>query len=270
MSAPQLGPGDLAIAASLLTLPALASAWWRLGLLKPLLISAARMGLQLLLAGWLLTHLLALDSPVWVLAVLLAMLLFAAREAVARQKLPFAGAWSLAIALAATAATLVLTLGTALFTHLRPDPWFEARVLIPLGGMILGNVLTAVALATHSLNELAVREARSIEARLALGASFSEAIAPITRRTLTQALMPTINSMAATGLVFLPGMMTGQILAGVEPMLAVRYRLLIMFLLAGGATCAALIAVRMGAWRLSDERGRLRLDHLRRDSTPRR
>lgn len=263
MNAPDLGFTDLAIAAGLLAVPAAASAWWRLGLLRPLGWSALRMVLQLGAAGWLLTWMLDLASPLWVLALLTLMTGFAAREATGRQARPFAGQWSLAIAFVSTAAALLLALGAALLTAVRPDPWFQARVLIPLGGMILGNSLTAVALSSHALTELVEREARSVEARLALGDAFGRAVAPLARRALAQALMPTINAMAATGLVFLPGMMTGQILAGVAPMLAVKYQLLIMLLLAGASTTGALLSVRLAVWRLGDERGRLRLDHLR-------
>lgn len=266
MNVPQLGPADLGLAACLLALPALASAWWKLGLLRPLATAALRMGLQLSAAGYILTWLLDLASPLWVAAVLMLMVLFATREAVGRQDTRFRGWGSHRIALAATATALVAALGTALLTAVRPVPWFEARVLIPLAGMILGNSLTAIALVSHSLSDLARREARAIEARLALGDSFQTAFTPLARRALTQALMPIINNMAATGLVFLPGVMTGQILAGVEPLLAVKYQILIMFLLAGGTSSGALVALRLTIRRLADRRGRLRLDRLQ---TPR-
>jgi putative ABC transport system permease protein len=85
---------------------------------------------------------------------------------------------------------------------------------------------------------------------------------PVTRAALRNALMPIVNSMAATGLVSLPGMMTGQILAGVEPVQAVKYQLLIMFLIAGGTGLGALAAILGGVQRLTDRRHRLRLDRL--------
>jgi len=85
---------------------------------------------------------------------------------------------------------------------------------------------------------------------------------PFTRKALTSGFMPIINAMAATGIVSLPGMMTGQILAGVEPTQAVRYQLLIMFLIGGATGLGVLMAVLSGVWRLSDDRHRLRLDRL--------
>src|SRR3546814_4670290 len=97
---------------------------------------------------------------------------------------------------------------------------------------------------------------------LCLGATRRRALLPVARQALTTALMPIINSLAATGLVSLPGMMTGQILAGVEPMEAVKYQLMIMFLIAGGTTLGAVTAVFAGLHRLTDNRDRLRLDRL--------
>jgi putative ABC transport system permease protein len=84
----------------------------------------------------------------------------------------------------------------------------------------------------------------------------------VVREALRTGLLPTINSMSAIGLVFIPGMMTGQILAGVAPMDAVKYQLLVMFLIAGGTALGVVGAVLAGSYRLSDARHRLRLDRL--------
>ena len=95
-----------------------------------------------------------------------------------------------------------------------------------------------------------------------LGATRQAAAAPVTREALRSALMPVINSMAATGVVSLPGMMTGQILGGVPPVEAVKYQILVMFLIAGGTGLGAVTAVLGGLYRLTDGRHRLRLDRL--------
>jgi putative ABC transport system permease protein len=128
--------------------------------------------------------------------------------------------------------------------------------------MILGNTMTGVALGLQSLTAGAVSNRGAIEAQLALGATRTEALRRTARGALRVALIPIINSMSATGLVALPGMMTGQILSGIEPMEAVKYQLLISFLIAGGTGLGALVAVLSGARRLSDNRHRLRLDRL--------
>src|SRR4029077_4456516 len=105
---------------------------------------------------------------------------------------------------------------------------------IPLLGMILGNCMTGIALGLNTLTTSLMLRRASVEAQLMLGATRWDAAAPVTRNALRSALMPTINSMSATGLVSLPGMMTGQILSGVPPVEAVKYQILVMFLIAGG------------------------------------
>ena len=150
----------------------------------------------------------------------------------------------------------------ALTTQIRPEPWYDARVALPLMGMILGNTMTGVALGVDRLLTAAVDTRVSIEARLALGHDRAEALGGVVREALRSGLIPTINSMSAIGVVFIPGMMTGQILAGVAPMEAVKYQLLIMFLIAGGTAFGVLGAVLIGSRRLSDSRHRLRLDRI--------
>ena len=150
----------------------------------------------------------------------------------------------------------------ALSTQVRPDPWYDPRYVLPILGMILGNTMTGISLGLHTLTTGAVRRKAAIEARIALGAERLNAFLPVAREALKSALMPIINSMSATGLVALPGMMTGQILAGVEPVQAVKYQLLIMFLIAGGTGLGSVAAVLAGVYRLTDDRHRLRLDRL--------
>ena len=190
------------------------------------------------------------------------MVLFAGREVMARQKRRLTGWW--AYGLGTTAMLFAGTIVTvfALTTQVRPDPWYDPRIALPLLGMILGNTMTGVSLGIDRLAAGAVDRRAAIEARLALGHDRREALRGAVRDALRTGLVPTINSMSAIGLVFIPGMMTGQILAGVAPMEAVKYQLLIMFLIAGGTAFGVLGAVLGGAHRLTDARHRLRLDRL--------
>jgi putative ABC transport system permease protein len=150
----------------------------------------------------------------------------------------------------------------ALLIVLRPAPWYDPRYAIPLLGMILGNCMTGVGLGLDTLTTSLANRRAGVEAQLMLGASRRAATAPVTRDALRSALMPVINSMAATGVVSLPGMMTGQILGGVPPVEAVKYQILVMFLIAGGTGLGAVTAVLAGVYRLTDARHRLRLDRL--------
>lgn len=234
----------------------------RLGLERSLAIATLRMIVQLLLVGLVLTALFSSSSLLLTALVALLMVAFAGREAFARQERRFKGWWSYGLGTGTllVAATLVTIL--ALTTAVRPTPWYAPRFAIPLLGMVLGNAMNGVSLGLNSLCTRAVRERVAVEARLALGATRWEALSILTRPALRSGLMPIINSMSATGLVAIPGMMTGQILAGVDPEQAVKYQLLVMFLIAGATGFGSLAAVILGALHLSDERHRLRLDRL--------
>ncbi|WP_448203315.1 ABC transporter permease [Azospirillum sp. sgz302134] len=253
---------DLVLAALLLLVNGGLSMRMALGLERPLAIAAVRMVVQLSLVGLVLARLFALESPWLTLAAALGMLLFAGQEAVARQERRFAGWWTYGLGTGAMgfAATLVMIL--ALTTAIRPQPWWDARYAIPLLGMVLGNAMSGVSLALNTLTASAVRERAAIEAQLALGCTRWTALRPVLRHALRTGLMPTVNGMAATGLVSLPGMMTGQILSGVDPTEAVKYQILIMFLISGATGLGVLTATLATARRLSDGRHRLRLDRL--------
>ncbi|PCJ71915.1 MAG: iron export ABC transporter permease subunit FetB [Rhodobiaceae bacterium] len=253
---------DIALAASLVVANGILSIVLKLGLERQLLIASVRMVVQLSLVGFILQTLFALQSPFWTGFVVLVMLLFAGREIAARQDRSFSGLWSYGLGtVTMMVATVIVTLLT-LTTQVQPDPWYDARYALPLLGMIMGNTMTGVSLGLDTLTSRAGRERASIEAQLALGQPREVALRSLVRDALRAGFMPMINAMAATGLVSLPGMMTGQILAGVDPVEAVKYQLLIMFLIGGATGFGVLMAVLGGAWRLTDERHRLRLDRL--------
>ena len=258
----QLDLIDLAIAGSLVLLNGGLSLVLHLQLERQLLIATGRMIVQLLLVGFVLTTLFSTMSPLWTGFAALAMILFAGREIMARQERRLAGLWSYGLGTSCMLVAATLVTVFALTTQVRPDPWYHPRYGLPLLGMILGNTMTGISLGLHTLTTALVRERDGIEAQLSLGATRNLALLPATRSAMRSALMPIVNAMAATGLVALPGMMTGQILAGVEPTEAVKYQLLIMFLIAGGTGLGSLAAVMGGAYRLTDGRHRLRLDRL--------
>ena len=257
MSVISLGFWDLAAASLLLLLNGMLSLWLSLGIERQLLIAAVRMVVQLIAVGGVLTLLFATVSLAWTGVMGFAMVLLAGREIMARQERRLAGWWGYGLgtttmAFASASLTLFALLGT-----IRPDPWYAPQYAIPLFGMILGNAMTGISLGLDALTTAVVREKSAIEARIALGCRRFEALQPVMRQALRRGLMPTINAMAATGIVSLPGMMTGQILAGVPPETAVRYQLLIMFLISGSTGLGLFMALIGGAWRLTDHRHRL-------------
>ncbi|MFW6345197.1 MAG: ABC transporter permease, partial [Halomonas sp.] len=218
--------------------------------------------IQLALVGLVLEALFAVERLYWVALMALAMLLIAGREVMARQKRRLTGGWALGIG---TVSMFVSSFSVAVLTLtliIGPEPWYRPQYAIPLLGMMLGNTMTGVALALDRLTDTAWRQRAVIENRLMLGQPWQEAIGDIRREAMRSGLMPMINAMAAAGVVSLPGMMTGQILAGSPPALAVKYQILVMFTITLGTGFGTLAAVAAGSRRLFDSRERLRLDRL--------
>jgi putative ABC transport system permease protein len=257
-----LTPLDLAIASLLVMLLSLLSYRLALGISRQLLIAALRTTAQLLLIGLVLRLLFANVHLGWVALLSLMMLLAAGRIVMERQEHRFLGWWgygvgTLSMFLSSFAVTLI-----TLLVILRPEPWYQPQYAIPLLGMMLGNTMNGVALGLERLTSSVHQQRGAIEARLIQGHTWREAISVIRRDSMRIGMVPMLNAMAAAGVVSLPGMMTGQILAGAEPMEAVKYQILIMFLIASGTGFGTMGAVYFGARRLFDERERLRLDRI--------
>jgi putative ABC transport system permease protein len=258
-----LSPVDLGIAAGLVLLLALLS--WRLKLAvgRRMLIAAVRSTIQLLLLGLVLKALFQTANP-WLIAGLAAVMLgVAGYEVLARQRYRLTGIWgygtgTLSMFLSSFSITVL-----ALLVLLQPAPWYTPQYAIPLLGMLLGNTMTGIAVSLDNLTRQTLDKRHEIEARLALGHTAVEAIGDIRRDALRAGLIPIINAMTTAGIVSLPGMMTGQILAGSPPMEAAKYQLMILFLIAAGTGLGSMSAVLLGSQRLFDARSRLRRDRLR-------
>ncbi|HEY8289009.1 MAG TPA: ABC transporter permease [Acetobacteraceae bacterium] len=257
-----LTPFDVAIAAVLLVLDGVLSLVLRLGLHWQLAIAGVRMVGQLVLVGFILRTVFALASPATTLAVILVMIAIAGREVAARPEQRLGRFGNYAVGATSVAVATLLTAVVALTTAIRPHPWYDPHYAIPLAGIVLGNILNGASLALDSMLGGVVREKAAIEAQLMLGASFRHAIGGLVRTSLRRALLPIVNQMSAAGIITLPGIMTGQILAGMDPLEAAKYQIVLMFLLSGGAGLAAVGVVYLAAIRLTDDRHRLRLDRL--------
>ncbi|MEW7980469.1 MAG: iron export ABC transporter permease subunit FetB [Candidatus Sedimenticola endophacoides] len=258
----RLTPQDLAVAALLILLTAALSWRLRLGVEGRLVWAGGRSIVQLLLLGVVLKTLCAQANPLLIGLLALFMLAVAGYEVMARQQRRFSGAWGIGIGtLSMFVSSFSLTL-LATRLVIGVEPWYTPQYLIPLLGMLLGNTMSGVALALNNLTENAVRQRGEIEARLILGHGWECAIEEIRRTALRTGLIPIINAMAAAGVVSLPGMMTGQILAGSPPLDAAMYQIMIMLLIAVGTSLGAIVAVWIASRRLFDERQRLRLDRL--------
>lgn len=258
----QLTPIDLSLTAGLIVVLAIISHLIRLDIGKRLLIAALRTAVQLTLIGLVLKVLFANVHLGWIILMALFMLLIAGREVLARLSRRFTGWWGYSIGTVSMSLSSFTVTLLALLVIIQPDPWYQPQYAIPLLGMLLGNTMNGVALSLERLTEAAWEQRAVIEARLILGDAAHQAIGDIRRNSIRLGMIPTINAMAAAGIVSLPGMMTGQILSGTEPVEAVKYQILIMFLIAAGTGFGTICAVWLGSRRLFDERDRLRLDRL--------
>jgi putative ABC transport system permease protein len=257
-----LHPTDLVLASSLVALDAGVSVALRLQLHRQFLWSAARMVIQLIAVGFILRFIFALNNPLATLAVVAVMGAIAAREIAARPVRKFKGFAGLAISGATVGLATLVTAILALTTAIRPHPWYDPRYAVSLVGIILGSVLNSGSLALDGVVGGVWRERSAIEAQLGLGVDYRAATLPLLREAIRRGLLPIINSMSASGLITLPGIMTGQIIAGMDPIEAVKYQILLMFLLAGASGVAVLVVAELALRRLSDARQRLRLDRL--------
>ena len=257
-----LTPLDLAISASLVLLLALLSWQLRLGIGKRVLIAAARSTVQLLLLGLVLKALFSSTNP-WLIGMLASVMLgVAGYEVMARQRYRLRGFWGYSTGTLSMFVSSFSIAIMALLALLQPTPWYAPQYAIPLLGMLLGNTMTGIAVALDNLTRQTRDKQGQIEAQLALGNSASEAIGEIRRDALRAGLIPIVNAMTTAGIVSLPGMMTGQILAGSPPMEAAKYQLMILFLIAAGTGLGCVAAILLGSTRLFDERERLRCDRL--------
>ncbi|NJM24113.1 MAG: iron export ABC transporter permease subunit FetB [Richelia sp. RM2_1_2] len=229
---------QLALATLFIIINVCLSLGLRLGLTQSLVIASLRMVVQLLLVGYVLQWVFNLRNPLLVLLVAIAMTTIASLSSVNRTRRRFSSIyWNNFICL--LSASFLVT-GLTVNGIIRVEPWYDPQYLIPLLGMVLGNALTGTSLALDKFMEDLSSKREQIEALLTLGATRWEAAHETLKEALRTGMIPTINSMMVMGLVSLPGMMTGQILAGASPTDAVRYQILIIFTQASGTALATI------------------------------
>lgn len=228
----------------------------RIGLLGPLTISTIRMISQLLILGVVLEYLFETRSWMGTLGFLILMIGAATRESTGRLKYRLQGIRNVVVPLVSlTLAALPYTL-MMIFIIFRPKPWYDPALVLPVFGMILGNIMNTISLALNQFFHQMNISSAVIEQRLALGHPLDCITASYRLEATRTAMLPILNSMAVTGIVSLPGMMTGQILAGESPEQAVCYQILIWFGIASGAGAACLAALHLALRSISDHRGR--------------
>jgi putative ABC transport system permease protein len=232
--------GEVAATLVLVALAVAVSLWRRADLERELGLAVVRSFLQLTAIGYVIKAIFDSDS-LWVVALLLAVMVavgtFTAR---ARARAVPGALATIAVALtAAAAATLGLVLALGVFPA-------TPRYMVPVGGMVIGNAMTACAVALNRLTDEVHGQAGLIEASLALGATARQASAGLVTRSLRSGMIPLIDQTKTTGVVTFPGVMVGSLLAGAAPLQAVRLQLVLLWTLLGAVALAALIAVSLG------------------------
>ena len=232
-----IGLGDVAATLALVAVAGAVALWERTDLEADIAVAVARSFIQLTAIGYVINAIFASDSILWVALLLAVMVVFGAFTARGRATHVPHAFWPLLVALAiAATATLAVVLAIGVFPA-------EARYLVPVGGMVIGNAMTAAAVALNRLGDEIHDAAGRIEATLALGATATQAIRPIARRSLRSGMIPLIDSTKTTGLIFFPGTMVGMLLAGASPIDAVRLQLVLLNILLGAVALATLLAV---------------------------
>jgi len=200
--------------------------WKNLKLGKDLIYSVVRMSLQLSLMGFLLTHIFQIDLWFIITLIFLVMVFFAAQTIVRRSGIHFPGIYRLLYISILLGGGGVLVFFILFVVH--NEPWYEPRYFIPLAGMIIGNSMNGSALALERFYDDVKKRRREIETLISFGATSDEASRDSFRLAYRSALIPSLTSMTGMGIVFIPGMMTGQILGGSPPMIAIKYQMTIM------------------------------------------
>lgn len=228
----------------------------KIGREKEIIIATIRMTLQLIIVGYLLSYIFKHPNPFITLIIIAIMESFAIYNIYKRVKADVPPQLKKAVAISLTIGTLI-SLFYFDFVVVRFVPWYDPRYFISIAGMIIGNAMTGVTLGLNALLEGMKSRRNLVEAALMMGATPKQAAREITNNAFDTAIMPTINNMVGMGIVFLPGMMTGVILSGTNPVLAIKYQIAIMIGIVGSVSLSVMLFIQFGFKAFFNERDQL-------------
>lgn len=240
---------QVALAALLIVINAVISIVLRLRMEKTLLIAGIRTVVQLLIVGLVLEWVFRWDRWYVVIGLACMMTFIAGLTAANRNERRYPGIWLNTIVSIWASAWMVTAF--ALFAVLQGiDKWYQPQYAIPLLGMVLGNTLNGISVGLNTFTEALVTRRDQVESQLALGATRWEAARAPVQHAVRTGMIPIINSMMVVGIVSLPGMMTGQLVSGMAPIQAVKYQIVIMFLIASATALGTVGVVSLSFLRL--------------------
>jgi putative ABC transport system permease protein len=245
---PPISYGQLILALAFVALAGGASLWLKLGLGRDLLVGTVRTFSQLFLMGYVLLQVFQWRIPWLTLTLFAGMIFFAARIVAGRVKTSGIKVFRPILASMLLSYMVVTYLVTEVVVQ--AQPWWEPRIFLPLGGMVAGNSMNAMALTLERLFGEMRNRRNQVEMLLCLGADHREATRDLFAQSVRAGMIPSINSMMGVGLVFLPGMMTGQILGGADPLTSIKYQIVVMLMLVGAAALGSVAAASLARRRL--------------------
>lgn len=248
---------SLACGSLSLIIPILIFQYYRTGLNKQLLYSFGRMIVQLLFVGVYLQYIFNLDSMIVNFAWVLIMMFAAAFTIVKRSELK-RKTFILPV-IYGICGDLAINLALYIFIVMSPEKFLTARIMIPIIGMVVGNCITNTIISLRSFMKILVSDENRYRYRLMAGATRSEALRPIIAEALRTSFAPKLASDATVGLIWLPGMMTGQILGGSDPLIAIKYQILILVTIFVGGVVTSFISLNYCKRLLFDKNDNLQI-----------
>ncbi len=217
----------------------ISSIFLNLGLEKDISIGAIRTFIQLFIMGYILRYIFKIDNAYFILLISLGMILFAAitiKGRVRERKVSYFIPTFMSMVISYMIVTVVVTA-----VIVQVDPWYTPQYFILLGGMVVGKSMNAVAISLDRLFSEVRKRGEEIELYLCLGATYREATADILKNSIRAGMIPTINAMMAVGVIFIPGTMAGIILTGADPLLSIKYQIVVMLMLSGATAIGSII-----------------------------
>lgn len=212
---------------------------------KEIVLSSLRMTIQLVITGQVLVYLFKDPHPIYTILFLCLMEAFAIHNTFQRVKHPLSKNLKKVISFSMILGTISCLLYFLLIV-VQISPWYDPQYFIPIAGMLIGNSMTGISLGINQLMEGMSKQKNYVEGALMLGASPKMATKNLVEGAFDSAILPTINSMVGMGIVFLPGMMTGQILSGVAPTLAIKYQIAVMLGILGSVALTSILCLHLG------------------------
>ncbi len=210
-----------------------------------IILASIRMTIQLIFVGYVLEYIIKNPTPLYTILAIVIMEIFAVKNIYDRIDEDLNKKMKRIIAISMFSGTTI-SITFFLFVVVRIQPWYLTQYFIPISGMLIGNSMTGISLGAERLSSGIANNTNRIETALMLGATAKQATAETVRKAFYAAILPTINSMMGMGIIFIPGMMTGQILSGTSPVTAIKYQIAIMMGILGSVTLTVFLLVSLG------------------------